>query len=132
MDAEITIIGTGIIGLAIAERISENHKNVFLIEKHPAFGQETSSRNSEVIHAGIYYPANSLKSKLCVEGKRLLYDYCKRYEIPFNNCGKLIVATSEDEIPVIENIRQNALNNGVNDLEMFGRDRRLTCTYETI
>lgn len=123
MDAEITIIGAGIIGLAIAERISENHKNVFLIEKHPSFGQETSSRNSEVIHAGIYYPAKSLKSKLCVEGKRLLYDYCKRYEVPFNNCGKLIVATSEDEIPVIENIRQNALKNGVNDLEMFDRDR---------
>lgn len=123
MDAEITIIGAGIIGLAIAERISENHKNVFLIEKHPSFGQETSSRNSEVIHAGIYYPANSLKSKLCVEGKRLLYDYCKRYEVPFNKCGKLIVATSEDEIPVIENIRQNALKNGVNDLEMFDRDR---------
>jgi len=123
VDAEITIIGAGIIGLAIAERISENHKNVFLIEKHPSFGQETSSRNSEVIHAGIYYPANSLKSKLCVEGKRLLYDYCKRYEVPFNKCGKLIVATSEDEIPVIENIRQNALKNGVNDLEMFDRDR---------
>ncbi len=123
MDAEITIIGAGIIGLAIAEKISEKHKNVFLIEKHPCFGQETSSRNSEVIHAGIYYPVNSLKSRLCVEGKRLLYDYCKRYEVPFNNCGKLIVATSEDEIPVIENIRQNALNNGVNDLEMFDRDR---------
>jgi L-2-hydroxyglutarate oxidase LhgO len=123
MDAEITIIGAGIIGLAIAERISEDQKNVFLIEKNQTFGQETSSRNSEVIHAGIYYPARSLKSKLCVEGKRLLYDFCRKYEIPFNNCGKLIVATSEEEIPVIENIRQNALKNGVDDLEIFGRDR---------
>ncbi len=116
MDAEITIIGAGVVGLAIAEKISEVSDNVFLIEKHPTFGQETSSRNSEVIHAGIYYPKGSLKSRLCVEGKTLLYDYCKKYEIPFNNCGKLIVATSEDEISIIEGIRQTANDNGVDDL----------------
>jgi L-2-hydroxyglutarate oxidase LhgO len=116
MDAEITVIGAGVIGLAIAEKLSENHKNVFVIEKHTTFGQETSSRNSEVIHAGIYYTRDSLKAKLCVEGKRLLYDYCKKYEVPFNNCGKLIVATSEDEISIIEGIRQNAVKNGVDDL----------------
>src|SRR5664279_899516 len=95
MDAEITIIGAGVIGLAIAEQVSGKHKDVFLIEKHLSFGQETSSRNSEVIHAGIYYTRNSLKAKLCVEGKWLLYDYCKKYEVPYRNCGKLIVATSE-------------------------------------
>jgi len=94
-DADITIIGAGVIGLAIAEKLSENHKNLFLIEKHPTFGQETSSRNSEVIHAGIYYTKDSLKSKLCVEGKNLLYDFCRKYDVPFNNCGKLIVATSD-------------------------------------
>ena len=98
MDADITIIGAGVIGLAIAEKLSQEHKNVFLIEKHTTFGQETSSRNSEVIHAGIYYTKDSLKAKLCIEGKWLLYDYCKRYNIPYNNCGKLIVATSEEEI----------------------------------
>jgi L-2-hydroxyglutarate oxidase LhgO len=105
MDAEITIIGAGVVGLAIAEKISEEYSNVFLIEKHLSFGQETSSRNSEVIHAGIYYTKNSLKARFCVEGKRLLYDYCKKYDIPYNNCGKLIVATSEEEISVIEGIR---------------------------
>ena len=122
MDADITIIGAGVIGLAISEKLTEEFKNVFLIEKHPTFGQETSSRNSEVIHAGIYYPKGSLKSLLCVEGKDLLYNYCKKYDIPYNNCGKLIVATTEEEISVIEGIRQTAMLNGV-DLEVMDKDR---------
>lgn len=120
-DADITIIGAGVIGLAIAEKLSAAHKNLFLIEKHPTFGQETSSRNSEVIHAGIYYTKDSLKSKLCVEGKNLLYDFCRRYDLPFNNCGKLIVATSDEEISVIEGIRQTAIRNGVNDLQVLDK-----------
>jgi L-2-hydroxyglutarate oxidase LhgO len=123
MDAEITIIGAGVVGLAIAEKISEDHRNVFLIEKHPSFGQETSSRNSEVIHAGIYYTKDSLKAILCVEGKRLLYDYCRKYDVPFNNCGKLIVATSDEEIAVIEGIRQTAIKNGVDDLVVLDREQ---------
>ncbi|MDO9579425.1 MAG: NAD(P)/FAD-dependent oxidoreductase, partial [Bacteroidales bacterium] len=101
--------------------VSEEHSNVFLIEKHPSFGQDTSSRNSEVIHAGIYYTKNSLKARLCVEGKRLLYDYCRKYDIPYNNCGKLIVATSEEEISVIEGIMQTAQKNGVDDLMMLNK-----------
>jgi L-2-hydroxyglutarate oxidase LhgO len=123
MDAQITIIGAGVVGLAIAEVVSKEFRDVFLIEKHPTFGQETSSRNSEVIHAGIYYPKGSLKSRLCVEGKRLLYNYCKEHDIPFNNCGKLIVATSEDEIPIIEGIQKTAFNNGVEDLEIIDKKR---------
>jgi L-2-hydroxyglutarate oxidase LhgO len=123
MDAGITVIGAGVVGLAIAEKVSEKHSNVFLIEKHPSFGQETSSRNSEVIHAGIYYTKDSLKALLCVEGKKLLYDYCKKYDIPYNNCGKLIVATSEEEIPVIEGIRQTALKNGVDDLVLLEKEQ---------
>ncbi len=122
MDAEITIIGAGVIGLAIAEELSKEHNDLFLIEKHGSFGQETSSRNSEVIHAGIYYTKGSLKSRLCVEGKSSLYEYCRKYDVPFNNCGKLIVATSEDEITVIKGIRQTAYKNGV-DLELIDRDR---------
>jgi len=122
MDSDITIIGAGVIGLAIAEKLSEDYNNVFLIEKHTSFGQETSSRNSEVIHAGIYYTRDSLKSRLCVEGKWLLYDYCRKYNVPFNNCGKLIVATSEMEIPVIEGIRQTAIKNGVDDLSFLGKE----------
>jgi L-2-hydroxyglutarate oxidase LhgO len=123
MDAEITVIGAGVAGLAIAERVSKDFSDVFLIEKHPTFGQETSSRNSEVIHAGIYYPEGSLKSMLCVEGKRLLYEYCRQYDVPFNNCGKLIVATSEDEISIIEGIQKTALNNGVDDLLIIDKQR---------
>jgi L-2-hydroxyglutarate oxidase LhgO len=123
MDAEITIIGAGVIGLAIAEQVSGKHKEVFLIEKHLSFGQETSSRNSEVIHAGIYYTRNSLKAKLCVEGKWLLYDYCKKYGVPYRNCGKLIVATSEEEIEIIEGIRHTAIRNRVDDLVMLGREQ---------
>ena len=121
-DADITIIGAGVVGLAIAEKISGSYKNVFVIEKHNSFGQETSSRNSEVIHAGIYYPQDSLKAKLCVEGKVLLYEYCERFDIPFKRCGKLIVATSEEEIPVIEGVRETALRNGVDDLIVIDRD----------
>jgi len=121
MDAEITIIGAGVIGLAIAEKITAERRNVFVIEKHPTFGQETSSRNSEVIHAGIYYTKDSLKARLCVEGKKLLYDYCKKNDVPFNNCGKLIVATSDDEISIIEGIRQTAVKNGVDDLVVLDR-----------
>ena len=123
MDAEITIIGAGAVGLAIAEIVSEKYKNVFLIEKHQSFGQETSSRNSEVIHAGIYYTQGSLKAQLCLEGKWLLYDYCKKYDVPYKNCGKLIVATSEEEIAVIEGIRQTAIKNGVNDLQFLGQEK---------
>jgi L-2-hydroxyglutarate oxidase LhgO len=123
MDANITIIGAGVVGLAIAERVSAEHKDVFLIEKHLTFGQETSSRNSEVIHAGIYYTRYSLKARLCVEGKWLLYEFCKKYDIPYNNCGKLIVATSEEEISIIEGIRRTAFKNGVDDLLLIGREQ---------
>ncbi|MBI5009372.1 MAG: NAD(P)/FAD-dependent oxidoreductase [Bacteroidia bacterium] len=121
-DVNITVIGAGAVGLAIAQKVTERHDNVFIIEKHNTFGQETSSRNSEVIHAGIYYPKDSLKAKLCVEGKSLLYDYCTKYDVPHKKCGKLIIATTEEEIPVIEGVLQTARNNGVNDLILLGRD----------
>jgi len=123
MDAQITIIGAGVVGLAIAERISRDFGDVYLTEKQKTFGQETSSRNSEVIHAGIYYPKGSLKSKLCLEGKWLMYDYCRKHDIPFKNCGKIIVATAEDEIRIIEEIMDTAVNNGVDDLELIDRNR---------
>ena len=123
MDAQITIIGAGVVGLAIAQKVSEDFGDVFLIEKHPVFGQETSSRNSEVIHAGIYYPKGSLKSKLCLEGKKLLYDYCSKYDVPFKRCGKLIVATSPDEIPILAGIRNTAIGNGVDDLVILDKKR---------
>lgn len=113
MDADVTIIGAGVVGLAIAERVTERYQNVFVIEKYHTFGQETSSRNSEVIHAGIYYPQGSLKALLCVEGNRLLYEYCNKWNIPYKNCGKLIVATNKNEIWEIEHIKETAAGNGV-------------------
>ncbi len=123
MDAEVTIIGAGVVGLAIAEKFTENFSNVFIIERHLSFGQETSSRNSEVIHAGIYYMKDSLKARLCVEGKKLLYDYCDRDDVPYSNCGKLIVATTDTEKDILETIRQTAVRNGVDDLKVLERDQ---------
>lgn len=120
-DVNITIIGAGVVGLAIAEKLSQKHTNIFVIEQHPKFGQETSSRNSEVIHAGIYYPKNSLKAQLCVEGKHMLYDFCNRFELPYNRCGKMIVATTEDEKSILEELKQKAANNGVYDLRHLTR-----------
>ncbi len=117
----MTIIGAGVIGLAIAARYSQNHNNVFVIEKNEKFGQETSSRNSEVIHAGIYYPPDSLKARLCVEGRKLLYALCKSQRIPFRKCGKLIVATNQDEETYLETIQAKAQANGVNDLQHLNR-----------
>ena len=121
-DVNITIIGAGVIGLALAQKISETRNNVFVLEKHASFGQETSSRNSEVIHAGIYYPRGSMKAILCTEGKKMLYDYCERYSVPFRKCGKLIVATKEEEVPILKGVMETALKNGVNDLSMLSND----------
>lgn len=118
-DSEITIIGAGIVGLAIAAKLSEKYSNIFVIEKHHLFGQETSSRNSEVIHAGIYYPKGSLKAKLCVKGKNQLYNFCDKYKLPYSKCGKLIVATNSAEEPALDEIKQKAINNGVDDLKFL-------------
>jgi L-2-hydroxyglutarate oxidase LhgO len=117
MQIGTTIIGAGVVGLAIAAELSSTRKGVFLLESHPTFGQETSSRNSEVIHAGIYYPKGSLKARLCVEGNQRLYHLCATHRIAHRKCGKLIVATCKEEEPELEIIRQKALENGVTDLE---------------
>ena len=91
------IIGAGVVGLAIAERLSKEN-SCLLIERNPSFGMETSSRNSEVIHAGIYYPTDSLKAKLCVRGNSLMYKYLEENKLPFRRCGKYIIATKLDEL----------------------------------
>jgi L-2-hydroxyglutarate oxidase LhgO len=116
MQITITIIGAGVVGLAVAAKLSCRQKGIFVLESHPTFGQETSSRNSEVIHAGIYYPKDSLKARLCVEGNRLLYELCAQRRIPHKRCGKLIVATCKEEEAELETIRKKALANGVSDL----------------
>jgi L-2-hydroxyglutarate oxidase LhgO len=114
--ADVAVIGAGVIGLAVARALAQSNREVFLIEKERFVGFHTSSRNSEVIHAGIYYPAGSLKARLCIEGRHALYDYCEARSVPHARTGKLIVATAEEEIPALEKILAAALKNGVDDL----------------
>jgi len=118
----IVIIGAGVVGLAIAAELSKKYKGIVILERHNSFGQETSSRNSEVIHAGIYYPKDTLKAKLCVEGRALLYEICLKNNIPFKKIGKLIVASDKDEIPALEQLFQRGKDNGVDDLQLIGAD----------
>ncbi|WP_281558216.1 NAD(P)/FAD-dependent oxidoreductase [Thalassomonas sp. RHCl1] len=115
------IIGAGAVGLATAAQLSKYQENVLIIDKNATFGEETSSRNSEVIHAGIYYPQNSYKAKLCVAGKEALYDYCRQRHIPFYPLGKLIVAQNADEEAYLQQLSDNASANGVNDLSWQSR-----------
>lgn len=116
-EIDIAIIGAGVIGLAIASEITET-KETFLFEKNKKFGEETSSRNSEVIHSGIYYPKNSLKAKLCKKGKEAIYNL-KKEEVPYEKIGKLIVATSNKEINELEKILKQAKENEINDLKFI-------------
>ena len=115
-DVSITIIGAGVIGLAIAEKLSQYYSDIYVIERNSKFGQETSSRNSEVIHAGIYYPKNTLKAKLCVESNPKLYSFCEKYDVEYSKCGKFVVATTKEEVVQLEDVRQKAIANGVNNL----------------
>ena len=122
-DTNITIIGAGIIGLSIAAELSKTHNGVFVLEKFNKFGQETSSRNSEVIHSGIYYPTGSLKAKLCVQGREMLYDYCDKKEVQYSKCGKLIVATDDNEEKQLNGILKQSQQNGVTDGEMITKGK---------
>ncbi|MFB3926908.1 MAG: NAD(P)/FAD-dependent oxidoreductase, partial [Syntrophales bacterium] len=124
----ITIIGAGVVGLAIAEELSSKYRDVLVLEKNNDYGQETSSRNSEVIHAGIYYPAGTMKAKFCREGNRLLYAMCKARGIPFRNTGKIIVAGDPDEADGLREIRERAQQNEIGDLSYLSR--RMLCRLE--
>ncbi|MFI5253453.1 MAG: NAD(P)/FAD-dependent oxidoreductase [Bacteroidota bacterium] len=112
-DFHIAIIGGGIVGLAIASRLSEKHSNIVLLEKNEKYGMETSSRNSEVIHAGIYYVPGSFKAKFCTEGRDELYSICAKNNIPHKRITKIITATSEAQLPKLESIYRNGIANGV-------------------
>lgn len=113
---DLTIVGAGAVGLATAFTLADESRSTIILEQHSSFGTETSSRNSEVIHAGIYYPANSLKAVLCVQGKHEMYAYCEKYQIPHRRLGKFIVATKAAEEATLEGILKKALQNGVDDL----------------
>jgi L-2-hydroxyglutarate oxidase LhgO len=123
---DVAVIGAGVVGLALARAWAARGREVVVIEAANAFGTGISSRNSEVIHAGLYYPAGSLKAQLCVRGKALLYDYCAARGIAHRRCGKLVVATREADLPRLAQLAASGAANGVNDLRLLDRDEVLT------
>ena len=118
---DAVVIGAGVVGLAIARALALRGLETFILEKNAHFGMETSARNSEVIHAGIYYPKDSLKAQLCVEGKHLLYDFCESHGVGHKRLGKLIVATHADQSAQLEKLLQAAADNGVTDLKRLSK-----------
>ena len=121
-DIETVVIGAGVVGLAIGRALALRGQEVVVLEQHDLIGSETSSRNSEVIHAGLYYPTGSLRAKLCVAGKTMLYQFCADNGVTHKRCGKLLVATREEELPKLKDIAATAARNGVDDLVAMTRD----------
>lgn len=116
---ECVIVGAGVVGLAIARRLARAGREVIILEAAEAIGTGTSSRNSEVIHAGIYYAAGSMMAQMCVAGKKALYAYCRDHDVPHRNCGKLIVATRAEEVDKLQSIKARAEANGVGDMRLL-------------
>jgi L-2-hydroxyglutarate oxidase LhgO len=110
---DIAIIGAGVTGLAVASEVARKGRDVYLLEKNDTFGQEQSSRSSEVIHAGIYYSPDSLKTRFCIEGNRLLYEMGDKYSIPCIRCGKIFIAGDNEEAEMLEDLYYNGINNGL-------------------
>jgi len=119
---DVVVVGAGVVGLAVARALALQGREVMVLEAADAFGTGTSSRNSEVIHAGIYYPRGSLKARLCVQGKEMLYAYCAERGIAHRRCGKLIVATNEAQLGDLQGIQAKGAANGVGDLVLLTRD----------
>lgn len=113
VDVDLVVIGAGVIGLAVAQRMARSGRSVLVLEQESSVGQHCSSRNSEVIHAGIYYAPGSLKAQLCAQGRDMLYDWCRIHAVPHQAIGKLLVAVTGDEIPALERLQVNAAANGV-------------------
>ncbi|MBN8874509.1 MAG: NAD(P)/FAD-dependent oxidoreductase [Rhodospirillales bacterium] len=133
-DVDCVVVGAGVVGLAVARALALSGREVIVLEAEEGIGTGTSSRNSEVIHAGIYYPANSLMARFCVAGRRALYGYCAERGVPHLNCGKLIVATSAQEDAMLAGIKQRAEANGVEGMrvlsaaEAVALEPNLACT----
>ncbi|VTU37071.1 L-2-hydroxyglutarate oxidase LhgO [Variovorax sp. PBS-H4] len=122
-EIDCAVIGAGVVGLAVARALALAGREVIVLEAEGGIGTGTSSRNSEVIHAGIYYPKGSLKARLCVEGKQMLYEYLAQRDLPHRRCGKLIVATAPEQVPELKIIAGKAAANGVDDLTMLTREQ---------
>jgi L-2-hydroxyglutarate oxidase LhgO len=119
---DIVVVGAGVVGLAIGAAIASVDREMYILEKEEVYCQGTSSRNSEVIHAGIYYPKESLKANLCVKANPMIYEICERYKIPYKICGKIIVANGNAENKQLEGIIKHATECGARDLEMLDAD----------
>jgi L-2-hydroxyglutarate oxidase LhgO len=117
-EIDTAVVGGGVVGLAAALAVARRGRSVCLLEKEPRPGTATSTHNSQVIHAGIYYPTGSLKARHCVEGARLLYEFCVAHAVPYRRCGKLVIAHDDSEIPELEALRARGIANGVEGLEM--------------
>jgi len=139
---DTVVIGAGVVGLAIARQLvlgergrgrGDGGSQVLVVEAKESYGTGTSSRNSEVVHAGLYYPPSSLKAELCVKGKHMLYEYCEENNVPYRKCGKLLVAPTEADIPKLDDIEHRAKQNGVVDLvklsssEVMDMEQGVTC-----
>jgi L-2-hydroxyglutarate oxidase LhgO len=131
--ADCIVVGAGVIGLAVSRALALAGREVLVLEARDCIGSEISSRNSEVIHAGIYYPAGSLKARFCVQGREQLYRYCEARHVAFKRCGKFIIATEEQQQPDLQAIWEKARRNGVDDLvyldkeEMLRREPQVRC-----
>lgn len=119
---DCVVIGAGVVGLAIARELALAGREVIVLEAADAIGTHTSSRNSEVIHAGLYYPKGSLKARFCVSGKGMIYNYCAEHGVPHSNIGKIIVAVTEDEIATLKGYVDKSVANGVHDLRWLARE----------
>ena len=116
---DTVVVGAGVVGLAVARALAMAGREVVIVEADSAIGSHTSARNSEVIHAGLYSPAGWLKTQLCIEGRRLLYPYCKAHSVAHRRCGKLVVATNVGQAPALEQLARNAEANGVEGLQLI-------------
>ena len=127
---DAVVIGAGVVGLAVARELAVSGREVVILEAEDAIGTHTSSRNSEVIHAGIYYPKGSLKALACCEGKGLLYEYCVAHGVPHRRSGKLIVAADDSQLPELQKIQEKAHANGVTDVVWMTRAQALSLEPE--
>ncbi|MFY8117234.1 MAG: NAD(P)/FAD-dependent oxidoreductase [Roseateles sp.] len=123
---DAVVVGAGVVGLAVGRALARSGRETLVLERETAIGQGVSSRNSEVIHAGLYYPAGSLKARLCVRGKELLYEFCASHGVAHSRCGKLVVATEASQLPGLQALQAKAAANGVHDLRWLSREEAQT------